>query len=111
MEEFIQIAKPLDKRSRKIAWGGAYRGHTLFDQIVSFENLFWAWREFRKGKRRKPDVQTFESQLEDNLFELHEQLVAKTYVHDRYESFFVTDPKLRHIHKATVRDRILHQAV
>ncbi|MEK7616277.1 MAG: reverse transcriptase domain-containing protein [Patescibacteria group bacterium] len=74
-------------------------------------NLFLAWREFRRGKRQKPDVQAFEFDLEDNLFELHEQLVSKTYSHQPYESFFVTDPKLRHIHKATVRDRVLHQAV
>jgi retron-type reverse transcriptase len=34
-----------------------------------------------------------------------------TYKPDPYVSFYVEDPKLRHIHKATVRDRVLHQAV
>lgn len=28
-----------------------------------------------------------------------------------YKSFYVSDPKLRHIHKASVRDRIVHQAI
>ncbi|MEK7138055.1 MAG: reverse transcriptase/maturase family protein [Patescibacteria group bacterium] len=34
-----------------------------------------------------------------------------TYEHDSYQSFLISDPKLRHIHKASVRDRLLHQAI
>ena len=75
------------------------------------ENIFAAWREFRRGKGRKPDVQEFELNLEDNLFGLQEELKDKTYKHSHYTSFYVRDPKLRHIHKATVRDRVLHHAV
>ncbi len=75
------------------------------------ENLFLAWREFRRGKRKKPDVQEFEFHLEDNLFGLHEALAGGTYEHAPYESFYIQDPKLRHIHKASVRDRVLHQVV
>ncbi len=70
-----------------------------------------AWKEFKKGKSKKADVQEFEFNLEDNLFQLHRELAAKTYKHSDYTSFYVPDPKLRHIHKACVRDRILHQAV
>ncbi len=33
------------------------------------------------------------------------------YRHGGYESFYVHDPKRRHIHKASVRDRLLHHAV
>lgn len=53
----------------------------------------------------------FEFDLEDNLFALHESLIAGTYQHGAYESFYVQDPKLRHIHKASVRDRVFHQAL
>lgn len=52
---------------------------------------------------------SFERNLEDNIFELHKQLANKKYKHDAYSEFFVNDPKRRHIHKATVRDRIVHQ--
>jgi len=94
-------------------WGGGLRrkGVHLFEKIISLENLFLAWHEFRKGKRAKVDVQEFEFNLEDNIFALHEELVNKTYNHGRYTPFYITDPKLRHIHKACVRDRILHQAI
>ncbi|MBI2475293.1 group II intron reverse transcriptase domain-containing protein [Candidatus Uhrbacteria bacterium] len=35
----------------------------------------------------------------------------KTYRHSKYESFVITDPKRRLIHKASVRDRTLHRAL
>lgn len=53
----------------------------------------------------------FEFHLEENLFKLHEDLRANVYIHDPYEAFYVCDPKRRHIHKASVRDRVTHQAL
>lgn len=79
-----------------------------YAEITSIENLFQAWGEFKKGKRNRKDVQIFERNLEDNLFELQQALKDKTYRHGQYHSFYVYDPKLRHIHKAQVKDRIIH---
>jgi len=70
-----------------------------------------AWKKFKEGKSNKKDVSEFEFNLEDNLFKLHHELLNKTYNPDPYQAFFVYDPKKRHIHKATVRDRVLHQAI
>ena len=75
------------------------------------DNLFESWKEFRKGKRKKPDVQIFERNLEDNIFKLCKELENKTYHHSNYTSFYIIDPKVRHIHKAYVHDRIVHHAV
>jgi len=47
----------------------------------------------------------------DNILSLHESLVNRAYCHGVYQSFYITEPKLRHIHKASVRDRLLHHAV
>lgn len=91
--------------------GGGVISHKIFDEIISLENLFSAWREFRRGKRKKAEVQQFEFNLEDNLFQLHRELEEKTYQSDPYDDFYIQDPKLRHIHKASVRDRVLHQAI
>ncbi len=76
--------------------------------LITIENLFQAWDEFKKEKRRKKDVQAFERHLEDNLFALYESLKNKTYRHSNYQDFYVTDPKRRHIHKSNVKDRVLH---
>ncbi len=70
-----------------------------------------AWQEFGRGKRGKRDVQEFGRRLMDNILALHEDLANKTYRHGGYQSFRICDPKPRHIHKASVRDRLLHHAI
>jgi len=82
--------------------------HIEYSNLISLSNLFQAWSEFRKGKAKRLDVQEFERNLEDNLFELHNFLKNKTYRHGNYKSFYVNDPKQRHIHKAGVSDRVIH---
>lgn len=67
--------------------------------------------KFRVGKRSRVDVMAFERKLEDNLFALRDDLASGRYQHGLYEPFTVFDPKQRSIHKATVRDRLVHQAV
>lgn len=79
--------------------------------MISPESLFSAWDTFRKDKQQKKDVLRFEWNLEENIFKLHRDLFHKWYKHGAYSSFHLQDPKQRHIHKATVRDRILHHAV
>lgn len=79
--------------------------------MVSMENLLNAWDKFKKGKRNKIDVQIFERYLEDNLFQLHQDLIHKRYKHANYTSFYIRDPKVRHIHRAEVRDRVVHHAI
>jgi len=80
-------------------------------QITSIENLFIAWERFRKGKRSRQDVMLFECHLEDNLFALQAELASGAYQHSPYERFTIHDPKQRTIHKADVKDRVVHQAI
>lgn len=92
--------------------GGRHsRDAKLWEQITSLENLLLGWKEFRTGKRKRKDVSKFEMSLEYNLLLLHRQLLIGNYRPSPYFSFYITDPKLRHIHKAAVRDRVVHQAV
>jgi len=82
-----------------------------YEDIISTDNLLLAWQEFIKGKKSKPDVLCFSLNLVDNILQLHNNLANQTYQHGGYEDFYITDPKLRHIHKASVRDRLIHHAV
>lgn len=82
-----------------------------YEDIISVENLLFAWQEFVKGKRKRQDVQEFERNLMTNVLRLHHDLSARTYIHGTYIHFRITDPKLRDIHKATVRDRLVHHAI
>ena len=70
-----------------------------------------AWQEFLRGKRKRQDVAEFSLHLLDNIFALHEELVSKTYRHGGYQAFKINDPKPRDIHKASVRDRLIHHAI
>ena len=83
----------------------------LFYHIISTSNLLSAWREFRRGKNKKLDIQKFEFNLEKNILNLHFSLRRKTYTNEPYVPFYVYDPKRRHIHKAQVQDRVVHQAI
>lgn len=82
-----------------------------YHDIISLENLLEAWGEFKRGKTKKKDVQEFELHLMDNVLALHHDLVTKIYVHGKYHAFRIADPKPRNIHKASVRDRLLHHAL
>ncbi|MEK7118013.1 MAG: hypothetical protein AAB869_00190 [Patescibacteria group bacterium] len=82
-----------------------------YNDIISLENLLEAWREFVHGKRHKKDVAEFGHNLTRNIVVLHEDLKNKTYKHGAYVAFAVNDPKPRKIHKAFVRDRLLHHAI
>jgi len=98
--------------------GGVPKGFVLeerlahsFKRIISVENLLLAWQEFVRGKRNKRDVQMFQFHLMDNVLILHEELKNKTYHHGGYHHFRISDPKPRDIHKASVKDRLVHHAI
>lgn len=83
----------------------------LFPEITSFLNLFEAFRKAAKGKRGQSVVADFEYNLERNLFDLQEQLLAKTYHPGAYRSFYIHDPKHRLVSAAPFRDRVVHHAL
>jgi len=79
-----------------------------YKEIITVPNLLLAWEEFLIGKKKRNDVVIFQGQLMDNIFSLHQDLKNKVYKHNNYQAFNISDPKPRHIHKAVVRDRLLH---
>lgn len=81
---------------------------TKYDDLINLENIYNAWRKFRKGKSNKLDVNDFALRLTDNLLDLYHILKNKTYRHSRYQEFKIIEIKKRIIHKASVGDRVLH---
>lgn len=91
--------------------GGRNKISHIYQNIISVENLLVSWREFLRGKRQRKDVAEFALDFSDNILALHDDLRKKTYSHGGYQAFKINDPKPRDIHKASVRDRLVHHAI
>jgi RNA-directed DNA polymerase len=92
--------------------GGAGSRHGIdFTTICSEQALLLAWTKFSRGKKKRDDVADFSKNLNLNISQLSYSLKSGTYTHATYQTFVVCDPKRREIHKATVRDRLVHQAL
>jgi len=83
----------------------------LYPQIMSFDNLYEAWRKARKGKRYKPSAAVFEQNLEVELLQLHHELETEQWQMGGYRSFTIHEPKRRKISAAPFRDRVVHHAL
>ncbi len=82
-----------------------------YADIYAWENLYMAWRKAARGKRGRPAAAAFEFRLEENLFDLHEQLKAERYQPGAYTNFYIHEPKRRLISAAPFRDRVVHHAL
>jgi retron-type reverse transcriptase len=111
------------QNNRRSSWGGSvhciHEYTTLlrtkcgvtFNDVVTKENIYQAWNDFIRGKRKRPDVNTFAFRLADNIDGLSEDLTQGTYTHGAYDEYTIYDPKKRVIHKASVLDRVVHRLV
>lgn len=101
--------------AEKLSGGGRISRNTVhsfdFTIICSERALRIAWKKFSTGKKSRRDVAEYQKYLRTNIQILHRDLVSGRYEHGRYQPFIICYPKQRQIHKATVRDRLVHQAV
>ncbi|MDD3156526.1 MAG: hypothetical protein PHP14_04000 [Candidatus Pacebacteria bacterium] len=67
----------------------------LFENMVSGENINFAFEKAIKNKRFRPDILKFSSQRERNLNRIMIELKNKTYNHGGYFNFTVNDSKKR----------------
>lgn len=84
----------------------------LFEQIITFDALYRAYRRARKGKRKSWPCLHFERDLEGNLIQLQNELIWGQYRTGGYRSFQVAEPKVRTITALTeFRDRVVQHAL
>ncbi|MCK9802137.1 RNA-directed DNA polymerase [Pseudomonas sp. MAFF 302030] len=73
-----------------------------------FSDLVQAYYDCRRSKRNSDSALAFEMDLEQNLSQLHSDLVNGNYRPGRSICFVVTRPKAREVWAAAFRDRIVH---
>lgn len=84
----------------------------LFEQMIPFDALYFAYTKSRKGKRRSWPCRHFEHDLEGNLIQLQNDLIWDRYQVGGYRSFYVHEPKTRRITALTeFRDRVVQHAI
>ncbi|WP_409287490.1 RNA-directed DNA polymerase [Pseudomonas guariconensis] len=74
----------------------------------TFEELAQAYYDCRRHKRNTASARRFEIDMEANLLDLHDELLAGTYRPGRSICFVVTRPKAREVWASSFRDRIVH---
>ncbi len=83
----------------------------LYEQIYDFENIHSAYLEARKNKRYRDEVLRFTANLEENLIQIQNELIWKTYRSGRYREFYVHEPKKRLIMALPFKDRVVQWAI
>lgn len=78
---------------------------------VKLEDVFEAYYECRKNKRRTVNALKFEINLEENLIQLWQEINNGTYEIGKSVAFIVRRPVKREVFAADFRDRIVHHLV
>ena len=87
------------------------RTGNLFDAVFSEKNLYLAYLDARKGKRKKRPCFEFERCLGANLSAIYREINNRTYRPRPYFVFSVHEPKERLIHAPAFRDVVVQHAI
>lgn len=84
---------------------------TLIERIYDWDNLLAAYHEACSGKWFRNEVTEFAANMEEELINIQNELIWRTYKVGRYRQFYVREPKKRLIMALSFRDRIVQWAV
>ncbi len=76
--------------------------------IFTYYTTYRAYLDCRVRKRKTVNALKFEYELENNLYQLLQELKNRTYRPGRSTCFVVTKPSVREIFAADFRDRVIH---
>jgi len=83
----------------------------MFNELTSFKNLYFAYKECLKRKRNTKSAREIEPIYEKILWKIKRELENKTWQPKPYRAFVVKEPGLREIFAADFQDRIVHHAL
>lgn len=87
------------------------RAGNLFDTVFSHENLYQAYLDARRGKRKKAACFEFEKHLGTNLQALYNEINSGSYRPQPYFKFVIYEPKERVIYGPAFRDIVAQHAI
>lgn len=87
------------------------RANCLIQRITDIDNLYSAFLKACRGKRCNDDVVLYRRNLDENIAELHRQILSGKVEVGNYTYFTIRDPKERMICAAPFGERVLHHAL
>lgn len=85
--------------------------NNLWSRLISFENLYRAYTEARRGKRYTHAALRFSGDVEENLINIQNHLIWKSWAPGKPREFVVMEPKRRQIQAPPFCDRVVHHAL
>lgn len=86
-------------------------GASLWNEVISFEALYAAYRRARRAKRSRPESLRFSAHLDHEILRLQAELLNGTYRPGPFRRFMIHDPKPREIAAPAFRDRVVHHSL
>lgn len=77
-------------------------------ELFNFQNLYMAYLDCRRHKRKTHNAAKFELHFESELLKLEKELQSHAYRPDRSICFVVEEPSLREVFAGMFRDRVVH---
>ena len=87
------------------------RAKSLFNQIISYDNVRLAWLKARRHKTSKNVVKNFSKNVNKNLLIVQKNLKSKPAILSSYSQFTIYEPKERLISVVPFIDRVMHHAI
>ena len=87
------------------------RAKSLFNQIISYDNVRLAWLKARRHKTSKNVVKNFSKNVNKNLLIVQKNLKSKPAILSSYSQFTIHEPKERLISVVPFIDRVMHHAI
>jgi len=84
----------------------------LFEQITAIENIYDAYRKARRGRGWQDTIKNFNKNLDENLNNIQQSLINKTFTTSEYRTRLIYEPKQRTIYILPFApDRIVQHAL
>ena len=82
-----------------------------YEELCSFETLWYAYLRARRCKRSKKSTAAFEARAIEELLILSKSLLQGTFQPDGLDAFYIFEPKKRLIQAPTFRDKVVQHAL
>ncbi len=83
----------------------------IWGNVIDFESLYEAFKKASHRKRYTQSSMCFRQNLDENLIQIQNELIWRTYIPRPLRVFTIYEPKERQIAAPDFRDRIVHHSL